>query len=162
MVYPAGLDQHGTDHAQAIAHDPHGCIMVDAGLVGLLEFLWEHGCSTMFSCQGDPDASGHLGFSSWQDLERGLNLMADLAQDQGERQLVLRMAHRSIDPQTGVTLEGDPWTITGWPHLWWRSRGMAGRSTDQPMLIAVVTAPSHDLERIDELVGRRAAGEDQA
>lgn len=151
------------DHAQAASR--YLGTEVDAGIVGLLEYLNRAGCATLYSCQGWPralpgqPACAYIMFDTALSLERACALLWQVATAAGDLELAGRILGRGAIAGSSVP-RPQPWVL----QLSWNERPAEAVypappwAVDPSVLALRATARlSHeDAVLLDRLVGQQA------
>lgn len=93
-------------HLQKPARKDDQLIDVDHQLVEILEWCWEEGMETEFSCQGDDREKGYIMFSSASDAEQFLAQVSLLSEE-------LRGKAHAVQPYEGAETRG--WDLVAFP-----------------------------------------------
>lgn len=147
QVQPEQFDEH-----EQVASRVMPGVEVDAGIVELIDWLNEHGCHTLFSCQGEPGETpwsnecGYIMFIDANSLEAGRSLLLELSLEAEEWDLALRVTGLA-EGGTEYVRRGAHWQYRLMPAV---PREWVGYSK-LPMR-ARLGATAEDLSRLNGLV----------
>ena len=106
------------NHATTHLAGPHGTACIDVGVARLVQWLWNLGCRTRYSCQ---DASGRADVSFWTatDLEVAYGALLLLVAD------AACLRHRAVGSTRSMSAAGEEhthdeqtlWSFEVWPRV---------------------------------------------
>lgn len=120
-IDPQNVDiREAAPHTQTRVFDGARTIEVDERAAAILGHLWQLGCRTEFSCQGDDTQPAELVFSDAMSLNVALRWFLSAAHSMKDEPLIDRLCSRACADAVR-TPELFPWTIEAWPKLGFES-----------------------------------------